>query len=891
MASEDRGPDKSRSRRAVENQVDAQPESPSLAQNQQDRLADTTVNIGRDVKQSIIVVISGITLLPRKISYLFSRYLKKPYYLVLDIPWWALIVILIQSILYIAFTVIYYGSTADFLSMEWRARTASQFYQDTLKSFLFWTSILALILLIYWLAGLGKWRSRKLVFPFGMRSLRGAIVNSAILALASMLVLGLSYVIRGVVISQNYSTALARAEEVLKIGDSELARNILNHFPKADRVPPQAINKTETPETVGVIEWIPEEDEDAPVSPELSVLDSVAHDLYSQGRFKEILTTICQMSELEAWKAMLPYWRSAVYVLAHDPSMGPEKTLSWTEALVKANPPCQKFSSPFWLAVPPELAWHIDARRNDIFNNSSLGDMYGEVFFLPIKKTLATEIKEDEIRILCFPTRESPTAKFADFQHCEFDVRLLDRYLQEYPNDNNIDYARFLLGLYDEIILRGFDQNPHVYDLAFFEKGRTLFHQGEYEQAISTYQSFLYAGIFKNHPWRDDVRWRVAEMYKRLGQYKDALANLAMMAEDSDETVPVYAGMETNALYIADVLMPVDQLTQVVDGYLFPVLQPLLKYTLGERLLAATQLERARSIFEDVIEEYGSQGPVEEAVNYSELAKTKLAVIDTLEYYKKSNAQDYQILLSEYLETYESFSPFENELRHYFGLFDSGSFQPITEEYIMSRSRHYISARLLEAFINEHPDDPRVPELLIKVGERYETIASWELLPPSGDFLNRVRKQSVDAYLSYIKNFPGYDSKLLDEALEHAGILYLARCIEVYYPGSGYCDRTSVLGMRDTYKKLVEMFPEHHLANNMMNWIAWSYCYEANFPEISDEDYIEAYQNALNVYEEIARSYPEGAIGKNARDNIPIIQAKLANPSNREAAPPPVWGW
>jgi tetratricopeptide (TPR) repeat protein len=891
MARKNRGLDKKPSRQIKEAQVNPRQDTPNPTGNQDNLPGDATLNIGRDVKQSIIVVMSGITLIPRKISYLFSRYVKKPYHLILDIPWWALIVIFIQSILYIGFTVVYYASSVNFLSMEWRARTASQFYEDTLRSILIWTSVLALILLIYWLIGRGKGRARKLAFPFGMHSLRGAIINSAILALAPILVLGLSYAIRGVVISQNYSTALARAEEILSIGDFELARDILIHFPEEDRIPPQAIHKTEIPETARVIEWIPEEDSYAPIPPEISLLDSVASDLYSKGRFKEILTTICQMSNMQAWREILPYWRSSVYVLAHDPSMGPEKTLAWVEGLVKENPACQKFSSPFWYAVPPELAWHIDSKRNYIFDESSLGDMYSVVFYLPLKKSLATEIREEDIRHICLISTGKPSARFVDLQHCEFDARLMERYLQEYPQDQNVDYARFLLGLYDEIIMRGFDQNPHVYDLAYYEKGRRLFIQGKYREAISTYQAFLYADIFQNHPWRDDARWRVAEMYKRLGEYKDALANLAKMPEGSDETVPGYARMETNALYIADVLMPVDQLAQVVDGYMFPVLQPLLKYTLAERLLAGMQLERAREIFEQVIQEYGSQAPDEDAVNYAELAKTKLAVIDILAYYMKNNNRDYQILISEYLEIYDSFSPFENELGNYFGLFDDGSYRPITEGYIMSRCRHFISARLLEEFISEHPDDPRVPELMIKVGERYETIASWELLPPSGDFLNSVRAQSANAYLNYIENFPGYDDKLLDQALEHAGSLYLIRCVNVYNPGSRYCDRASVIGMRDTYKRLVEMVPKHHLANNMMNWIAWSYCYEANFPEISDEEYIEAYKNALNVYQEIARSYPEGAIGKNARDNIPIIRAKIADPSNREAAPSPVWGW
>jgi hypothetical protein len=96
--------------------------------------------------------------------------------------------------------------------------------------------------------------------------------------------------------------------------------------------------------------------------------------------------------------------------------------------------------------------------------------------------------------------------------------------------------------------------------------------------------------------------------------------------------------------------------------------------------------------------------------------------------------------------------------------------------------------------------------------------------------------------------------------------------------------------MREVYLQIVEMLPEHRLANNLLNWVAWSYCYEANLPEISDEQYYENYRKALNTYERIAREYPDGLTGKNARENIGTIQQKLAS-DDRLPVDPDRWRW
>ena len=97
--------------------------------------------------------------------------------------------------------------------------------------------------------------------------------------------------------------------------------------------------------------------------------------------------------------------------------------------------------------------------------------------------------------------------------------------------------------------------------------------------------------------------------------------------------------------------------------------------------------------------------------------------------------------------------------------------------------------------------------------------------------------------------------------------------------------------MQQQARELVDRYPEHHLANNLLNWIAWGYCYRANLYSAYSGEYIENYRNALRTYKELLDKYPSGVQAANARENIRIIEAKLRSPENRRRVPEGRWTW
>ena len=104
-------------------------------------------------------------------------------------------------------------------------------------------------------------------------------------------------------------------------------------------------------------------------------------------------------------------------------------------------------------------------------------------------------------------------------------------------------------------------------------------------------------------------------------------------------------------------------------------------------------------------------------------------------------------------------------------------------------------------------------------------------------------------------------------------------------------DEEDIIAMQEQARNLVARYPEHHLANNLLNWIAWGYCYRANLYSAYSGEYIENYRNALHTYQELLDRYPDGALAVNAQENIRIIEEKLRSPTARRPVPEGRWTW
>ena len=103
--------------------------------------------------------------------------------------------------------------------------------------------------------------------------------------------------------------------------------------------------------------------------------------------------------------------------------------------------------------------------------------------------------------------------------------------------------------------------------------------------------------------------------------------------------------------------------------------------------------------------------------------------------------------------------------------------------------------------------------------------------------------------------------------------------------------RPDVVAMQDEARRLVESYSQHHLANNLLSWVAWGYCYRANLYDTYSAAYFENYNKALETYQELVDRYDQGAVAENAAENITLIEEKLRSPEKRRSVPEGRWTW
>jgi tetratricopeptide (TPR) repeat protein len=594
------------------------------------------------------------------------------------------------------------------------------------------------------------------------------VLSPLIIILFSAGFLESSGTVRQRLIPLDVQISLSRAHELVSAGLFEQGREILLQLPEERRQPPYAVVHPVLSEDR------PQEERTIRLE---SILDRILEDFFLRGSYREVMLTICQLRQSEEIRIALPWWRKAVYFMAHDVEIGPALTEDWMDELVREYPECREIASLYWMAIPPAIAEEIDAKRGRSFSTLEIGQLYGlAVNYPPIdffNSEIAVPVRND--CLVGLDRMDQPQVPSLQSKLCESDMRMLEALLSNEPEDPNADTARFILGRYDEILVGRRPGQSAVLDLAYYEKGRKQFLARDFEGAIHTLQSFLYREEFAGHPWRDDARWRIAQSYAELGRYADAFAHLAQMEAEPDGYVPSYAEMRHSIFYLADVVTPLEDLERVAKLNLFPNIRPIILYTLAERQLVEHNYDGALEWFNEVITQYDHTPILPGETNtYGQLAREKIGVTQVLKDFYERKSPDYALQVADYLDTYDSFSPFENNLRFYIRLYYHG--EPIPIDYLVKRSKTYLTATLREIYLSEHPEDPQRFDLYIKIAASYETIASWELLPTSRKFLDDVRSRAVEAYLRYIENHANADPATLDRAIERAGSLFLARC-------------------------------------------------------------------------------------------------------------------
>jgi outer membrane protein assembly factor BamD (BamD/ComL family) len=218
-----------------------------------------------------------------------------------------------------------------------------------------------------------------------------------------------------------------------------------------------------------------------------------------------------------------------------------------------------------------------------------------------------------------------------------------------------------------------------------------------------------------------------------------------------------------------------------------------------------------------------------------------------------------------------------------------------------------------DRFAQDSADDVRIPASLLQAAWIYDVLAARP-----GDMLNKdaqaeytrqLQARAAAALEHYLElyyerddvpaefcryyrgndEYPARYNVVQDCTIEWLALLHLGAHQDEDI--SERYDEQDIVAMQEQARKLVDRYPSHHLANNLLTWIAWGYCYRANLYSAYSGVYIEYYRSALQTYQELLDKYPSGAQATNARENIRIIEKKLRSPEDRRQVPEGRWTW
>ena len=450
---------------------------------------------------------------------------------------------------------------------------------------------------------------------------------------------------------------------------------------------------------------------------------------------------------------------------------------------------------------------------------------------------------------------------------------------------------------------------------------------GAYMDSDNQFQAIL-QDRYTPSPWLDDIYALLMYLWEQQGERELALEYYAKLMRHLD---PEGSTPRRQLQLICDFCnpgtiigldMPVAALEDLLDHNRNPTLKeaacnpPFILDLIGLRKVAIGEYSGARTTFQRIATECGVAYPNLEVADY-------LRMVELLETIAKSPTVD-------------------NYLR-YFTLMDrawtwdqTGSV-PIPESWFLNeavfRTAYWppsvslevnpwsIYARRLEDFVQRFGGQPNndvnVAVSLLRMAAVYDRLSNKRMIMQDPISEERYRRQLRDlaasALTRYLESYfnrkdipidfchfeglyanrPGRMSGYnltQDCVIEWSVLLQLGTTSSSFSMLERYRE-SEIVAMQDQAQQVVGRYPRHHLANNLLNWIAWGYCYRANRHPVNSMEYVANYQQALQVYQELAKRYPDGEMAKNAKANIPIIQEKLRSPEARRPVAEGRWTW
>lgn len=471
---------------------------------------------------------------------------------------------------------------------------------------------------------------------------------------------------------------------------------------------------------------------------------------------------------------------------------------------------------------------------------------------------------------------EKRAASYSPFERDEADLPFpilaerkdypwLEEFAKKYPDQREAEYALFIVEDFGELI----DRYPDsvLLDRAHYRRAEEAEKSGRTDLAEQYYQEL--ADEFPDSQYVSNAYSQLASINLERGDYFDSLQYYFLRDEHLEEQYGISFLFDQDILYLIDIVLETEGLREYLlfDLKLTDYGLEIIYYSLAERLFAEQDWVGAAVKFEQILEDFPNSA-------VAELAAENVTLIERIQ----------ELLGRPYPVSHLEFAEFlitEKDPIFYNDMWSGYRAQVALEReapsgYFEKNNDYVVAVNALTDFLPDTGTASQVGRGLFLRGTAYERLGNWTaFMPHQGverptEGSRWYRSQAAANYSELIRRFPELPES--EEALERLANLFL----------SIPCDFESA---RAVLRSIAEDYPDHRLANNALNWIAWTLSIEANLYPIDSPEYVGKYTEALTFYEEILRDYPEGHVADLARQNRALISEKLADPGKRLQVP------
>ncbi len=458
----------------------------------------------------------------------------------------------------------------------------------------------------------------------------------------------------------------------------------------------------------------------------------------------------------------------------------------------------------------------------------------------------------------------------------------LDRILNKIPQDKYVDKTLFLLGRYD-ILVEEYEHSV-LHPIALFELGRTAFSEGNIDGAIVEWNRFITNYI--SHPWRNDAFDWIGRSYEVSGDKIKALEWYLLAKSEPHGGSSCH---ECSYLNLADTQYSSVELENFIAAHTNYPFVHRLEFVLGEKYFDEGYYVKARDQYVLFSNTYRGSG----GIPITDQADERVNALNQIILFQMQSEPESLYLTAQFILENPDFE-FQRMLNpNYYSTFDTN----ISFEEFETRTPRLQIVNLLEEFVRSYPSHQYAPWALSTIADTYVNASVTASYYVSDDVVTVLRQKASETNWKLLVSYGGnINDEVFDRALEQIALIHLSDGVSFSNAPPVYLKEDIDL-MQNAARELVEEFPDHHLANNFLNWIAWGYCYKANLYNITSLEYEINYELALSTYQEILAKYGAepriiwSQITVNAEENISIISDKLNDPTKREPIPIENWYW